>query len=414
MLEFGVFNVSILVLDVKIVRILTPVSEVFIILHLLFLAENEMEQMQFSAIVLMAFLTLALVFLLPHWESLDPAVNRARRLMAGATGLLTVQFLLQYLLHLRTLGATQAVMFNLLFFIPCSFLLYLTMISLLRRGQIYRHDLLPGIVTWIIVIGMLVTAHFMDGMSWLAGSPEMHWAEIGCSMMYILIQVHFTYLIFREMRRTRRELKDYYDQDRTDMLHWLKHSALILSTIAVTVPAFIYVNGWPLALYGFLLLASIFYLVFSFICYAVSNNSRLVMEAERNAEEAETNKTQELTTTSSEPTRVEEAVARWIANGKHLRNGITAQQAADEMHVPRYQLSAWLKTTEQEQFSSWLTYLRIEEAKRQMVAHPEWSNDVIAERCGFGSRSYFQTVFRKYTGMTPTGYLEQARGKVGN
>jgi len=46
------------------------------------------------------------------------------------------------------------------------------------------------------------------------------------------------------------------------------------------------------------------------------------------------------------------------------------------------------------------------------VAHPEWSNDVIAERCGFGSRSYFQTVFRKYTGMTPTGYLEQARGRV--
>ena len=88
--------------------------------------------------------------------------------------------------------------------------------------------------------------------------------------------------------------------------------------------------------------------------------------------------------------------------------GITVQQAANEMHVPRYQLTAWLKTTEHEQFSHWLTQLRIEEAKRQMLAHPEWSNDTIAEYCGFGSRSYFQTVFRKQTGQTPSAFLENA------
>lgn len=77
------------------------------------------------------------------------------------------------------------------------------------------------------------------------------------------------------------------------------------------------------------------------------------------------------------------------------------------MKLPRYQLSAWLKTTEQELFSPWLTYLRVEEAKKQMKAHPEWSNDIIAEHCGFASRSYFQTVFRKNTGMTPMQFVEE-------
>lgn len=107
--------------------------------------------------------------------------------------------------------------------------------------------------------------------------------------------------------------------------------------------------------------------------------------------------------------RVEKAVSQWLEVGGYLRNGITVQQADDEMHVPRYQLTAWLKTTEHEQFSHWLTQLRIKEAKRQMLAHPEWSNDTIAEHCGFGSRSYFQTVFRKQTGMTPSAFLENAR-----
>ena len=105
--------------------------------------------------------------------------------------------------------------------------------------------------------------------------------------------------------------------------------------------------------------------------------------------------------------RVEKAVSQWLEAGGYLRNGITVQQAADEMHVPRYQLTAWLKTTEHEQFSHWLTQLRIEEAKRQMLTHPEWSNDTIAEHCGFGSRSYFQTVFRKQTGMTPVQFMEK-------
>lgn len=106
-----------------------------------------MEQMQFSAIVLMTLLSLALLFLLPQWSSWDPAVNRARRLMAYSTGLLALHFILALTLHLRARGVTQAVMFNLLMFVPCSFLFYLTMVSLLRRGKICRRDWLPGLIT---------------------------------------------------------------------------------------------------------------------------------------------------------------------------------------------------------------------------------------------------------------------------
>ena len=103
--------------------------------------------------------------------------------------------------------------------------------------------------------------------------------------------------------------------------------------------------------------------------------------------------------------RIGNIVDRWLTKGGHLHSGITIQTAADEMKIPRYQLSAWLKTTDQELFSPWLTHLRIEEAKRLMKEHPDWSNDVIAERCGFNTRNYFQTVFKKLTGQTPAQFL---------
>ena len=137
----------------------------------------------------------------------------------------------------------------------------------------------------------------------------------------------------------------------------------------------------------------------------------MVYEAEHNAEVNEAPQKEEEEMNTYDYQNVQEAVRCWIAAGKHLKNGITVQQAADEMKLPRYQLTSWLKTVEHEQFSTWLTHLRVEEAKRQIQLHPEWSNDVIAEHCGFGSRTYFQTVFRKQTGMTPSTYLEEVKTK---
>lgn len=61
----------------------------------------------------------------------------------------------------------------------------------------------------------------------------------------------------------------------------------------------------------------------------------------------------------------------------------------------------------QSMFNPWLTSLRIDEAKRLLREHPDWSNDTIAQLCGFSSRSYFQNVFRKQTGITPAQFAHQ-------
>ena len=81
--------------------------------------------MQFTAMVLMSMLTLTLVFLLPRRAERDRSFVRSRWLMAGGMALLAVQFLLQYVFGFREMGVTQAVMINLLFFIPTSVLISL-------------------------------------------------------------------------------------------------------------------------------------------------------------------------------------------------------------------------------------------------------------------------------------------------
>jgi len=52
-------------------------------------------------------------------------------------------------------------------------------------------------------------------------------------------------------------------------------------------------------------------------------------------------------------------------------------------------------------FYQWVNDLRIEEAKRMKLEHPEWTTQEIALRCGFSSRQTFTRTFLRVTGQTP-------------
>ena len=48
----------------------------------------------------------------------------------------------------------------------------------------------------------------------------------------------------------------------------------------------------------------------------------------------------------------------------------------------------------------------MEEAKRIIAAHPDWSNDAVAQHCGFTDRTVLQRTFKRIEGITPQKYLE--------
>ena len=233
-------------------------------------------------------------------------------------------------------------------------------------------------------------------------------AVIVGSIVYAFMQCYYSFLHYRELRRLRNALSNYYDNDQSNLLHWMRSSMLFMVLLPIFVPLFIFGPQWLLFVYGLTVFAGIYSLVISFVCYIVSNDAAKVMEAEQPEQPKTTDEKTEPACDDADSQRVESAINRWISNKGHLKNGITIQNVADELKLPRYQLNSWLKNTRQESFSAWLASLRIEEAKRLMTAHPDWSNDVIAEQCGFSSRSYFQTVFHKLTGMTPAKFLEES------
>lgn len=368
-----------------------------------------MEKMQFCAAVLMGLLTLTLV-LVPRRENANLVPFRSRWFMAVGTGLLALQFVFQIKLGLRDMDLPQAVMLNLFMFVPASWMLNLGILHIQRKGNLARRDWWVGVIAWTVVTALLFIAQYLEHDPVVVNNMELPVEVIMADFVFLGMQCHFTFLHFRGLRRIHRSLDNYYDRDMSELLRTMEQAIVVLATLAVLAPVAMFDSGWVLGVFGLLFLLGIYYFVLSFVVYVFSSTSNQVSVAEEHADEQELEDEEEKAPApqmgDEDRQRIESAVNRWIEQGKHLRSGLTIQAAADEMKIPRYQLSTWLKTTDQELFNPWLTHKRIEEAKRLIIAHPDWSNDIIAEQCGFGSRSYFQTVFHKQTGMTPANFIQ--------
>ena len=385
----------------------TPFRIIFVPLHPKI---NKMRLIQFTALVLMTLLTMKLL-ILPRRAVSSYAVSRARWLMVGGTGLLGTQFLLQYMLRLRELGVTQAVMLNLSLFIPCSWMMSLAVLFM-QKGRISKKDRYIGLMVWALVLVMLSVAAIIDGLPLLSDSPELCWAETAGSVCYLTMQGYYTWRQLTNLRGMRQALANYFDRD-VDMdgtLNWMQLSIFSLAIMALIVPLMIYVPGPILVLFSLMCFIGIFYLVDSFCLYTVSSTPAKIMEAEQNEQEVGIEEGSEegnnaYSVSADHLLRVEHAVEKWTASGGHLRNGLKLPNAAEEMQIPRYLLSIWLKQTGRH-YSEWLNDLRIEEAKHVMSEHPDWSNEAIAQHCGFSDRCYFQKKFKEATGMTPAQFMQ--------
>lgn len=369
-----------------------------------------MKEMQFSAIVMMVMMCSALILLMPERVKHDKVINQSRWLMVGALGLIGLQFLIQYVAQLRMMGITQAVLVNLLFFVPGSSLMNMTILNLQRQGILTRFERWGWVGVTILVTAVLAIVVATDGHPLAQLSERVLWAEIIMSIVYGLMQTYYCILQFRELRRMESVIENYYDREREGLTQWMKHAVGVNGLLAAFVPLLIFGPNIIITVFSLTFFWGIFMMWFSFVRYFTSNAMYRVREAEESdrEEKAEVrNQMAESDGLSPENMKlVGQAVERWLTSGAYLRAGITSPMAAGAMNIPRYQLTAWVKASGHTSFTRWITTLRIEEAKRLLTEHNDWSIEAVADKCGF-NRTHFQKVFQEQTGTTPSKYQQE-------
>ncbi len=352
--------------------------------------------MQFSIVVLTTLMCSTLILLMPERVQRDAVINRSRWLMVTALALIGAQFLVQYITELRFMGVTQAVLVNLAFFVPASGLMSLAVLNMQRQGRLTLIERWGWLIVTVLVITAVSVAVWTDGNPLEQLSDRVRWVEIVMGFIYAVMQTYYSIMQFRELERMQTAIENYYDSERKGLTRWMRHAIAITGLLAMFVPVFIFGPNILLVIYGLTFFWGIFMMWFSFMRYFISNDIRRVREAER----AEENDHEEQLSPGT-MRYVSQAVEAWLATGAYLKAGTTSSIAAEAMGITRNQLTAWVKASGHKSFTQWITDQRIKEAKRVMKVHPEWTNEAVADHCGF-SRAYFQKIFKQATGMLPS------------
>lgn len=77
---------------------------------------------------------------------------------------------------------------------------------------------------------------------------------------------------------------------------------------------------------------------------------------------------------------------------------------AKELHISAHKLSQILNDNLGKSFAQYVNEHRVEEAKKLIAKHSEYTLEGIGYEAGFSSRSAFYATFKKITGITPAAY----------
>ncbi len=90
----------------------------------------------------------------------------------------------------------------------------------------------------------------------------------------------------------------------------------------------------------------------------------------------------------------------------HIDDDLSLEKVADSIHVSKNYLSSIFVKNIGYSFSSYINKIKIENSKLKL-RHTTKSILNISMECGFNSQTYFCSIFKKFTGITPNEYRKK-------
>lgn len=97
----------------------------------------------------------------------------------------------------------------------------------------------------------------------------------------------------------------------------------------------------------------------------------------------------------------------WVYRREYLHTGITIIQVSKILGINRTYLSNFINDTYAMNFNNWLNGLRIEEAKKRLLANKRISLSELATSVGFTDLAHFSKQFKQKEGLAPSYWLQK-------
>lgn len=303
-----------------------------------------------------------------------------------------------------------------------------SMIALLKTEKHKGERLFaPGLFVSAIVAFMLME-------SYKSSNIRFFWFVCIVALTAFLIQ-SVTYIVYfdRAYKQSLKELENYYDEDESHKIKWVKFCYVIsmLTNLFVLVYLGLYFlldyKMEVASLYTIWYLLYMLYLSSNFISFIGSH--RLVLDAFAHKtlsgadiinriNENKKRKGKKMAVPASsvvseaEFKKLEGALDQWVLEKRYTEYDKSREEIARELNTSKEILHHYFLTRKGVDFKTWRTSLRIEEAKRLLLENKDASTNIIAEVSGFSDRSNFHRQFVKIVGCSPKQWRDSGGNPV--
>ena len=294
-----------------------------------------------------------------------------------------------------------------------------SMIALLKtekhRGERY---FVPGLFVSALVAFMLLESYKSANMNYF-------WFICIIALTAFLIQ-SITYIVYfdRAYKLSLKELENYYDEDESHKIKWVKFCYVISMLTNLFVLVYLGLYWWldykmeVASLYTLWYLIYMLYLSSNYISFIGSH--RLVLDAfahktlsgedlinkinenKRRKGKKQTDAPAPLNAVNEgEFRKLERSLDIWVQEKRYTEYDKSREEIAKELNTSKEVLHHYFLMRKGMDFKTWRTMLRIEEAKRLLLDNKDASINMIAEVAGFSDRSNFHRQFVKIVGCSP-------------
>ncbi|MFR9533476.1 MAG: helix-turn-helix domain-containing protein [Rikenellaceae bacterium] len=250
-------------------------------------------------------------------------------------------------------------------------------------------------------------------------SKKQEWIDLTMTASYayfVIVVIMLTISVLRNCRNVIKSIDNYYSDDLLLCVKWISKSMGLLIGLSVTcglAPTF---SHYPLWLKLIFMAYSLFCYLHIYLGYrtmAVSLIERLAVcghqisvfsHVEQSRVDSETE-----ALSSGNMLSIQTNLEVWIAQKGYQQRGVTITDVARSVKTNRTYLSKYINSVYKASFRSWITLLRIEEAKRLLLEDSEASINKIAQTIGFASVESFTHIFTRNEGVPPTKWREKQK-----
>lgn len=357
-------------------------------------ADSLLLVLQASSFAVMIGLAMVYFFARYHQPDTSHEYEQMRWCNIASMLFLAAHYVLQIVFGFRAQGADVGALINTLFYPPAVFTFSYSFIRLSGRRKFRRVYLLVSTACVVLILGCFIGGYLYYGSLHM---PAALYAMGGILAATIL----FCYFYPRkELRRMMQLVNMESGQLPVQYELFLKTSSTLLYASALLMSICIYYT--PLVfLAGILTLVAIVFYAVSFIALGFNIRNVIQIVKEEDVKSGDTEQQSGKIVLSEEQHKIIcGRLEEWKRTQGYAATSLSCSTLASLLHIPKSHLMQYLLDVEGRSFRVWLSDLRLEEAKRLIRKHPEYSNETIAQACGF-SRSHLQVKFKETTGYTP-------------